>query len=349
MAKNTDEVAVTELIASEWTSKKNPPRETERREQDRAITTAQKAGIHVTISPGRESINWNPEGAFFFVGTTVTTIGYGNLAPATVIGKVFCTIFATFGIPLNLVVLNKAGQATLHGVELIAGALRKRGFKEVRLLSGGLFLGVGFTLFLLIPSTVFMTVEGWSYAESYYFSFITLSTIGFGDYVVGEVTATSSPVKPPRQTRRCILTACRTRGARGHSGCRNETVQYPAFYKTLVAAWFFFGLAWLSALFSAITGALERAVTETGRAEPERPRGGEGAGGSPRAQCPRAQCPRAQSPRAQCPRAQSPRARPPFSQKGGSGRRRRSEFDIFVIHTFNARSEIPLMVVGKDT
>ncbi|XP_061406131.1 potassium channel subfamily K member 16-like [Lethenteron reissneri] len=264
-----------------------------------AITMAQKAGIHVATSPGRESINWNPEGAFFFVGTTVSTIGYGNLAPATVTGKVFCTIFATFGIPLNLVVLNKAGQATLHGVELIAGALRKRGLKEcqVRLLSGGLFLGVGFALFLLIPSAVFMTVEGWGYAESYYFSFITLSTIGFGDYVVG----------------------------------RNETVQYPAFYKTLVAAWFFFGLAWLSALFSAITGALERAVSETGRAEPERPRGGGGEGA------------------AGCPAARPPGARPPLPQREGGGRRRRSEFELFVIHTFDARSEIPLMVVGKGT
>ena len=29
--------------------------------------------------------------------------------------------------------------------------------------------------------------EGWSYSEGIYFAFITLSTIGFGDYVVGKV------------------------------------------------------------------------------------------------------------------------------------------------------------------
>lgn len=33
---------------------------------------------------------------------------------------------------------------------------------------------------------VFSHVEGWSFSEGFYFAFITLSTIGFGDYVVGE-------------------------------------------------------------------------------------------------------------------------------------------------------------------
>jgi len=33
---------------------------------------------------------------------------------------------------------------------------------------------------------IFSHVEGWSFSEGFYFAFITLSTIGFGDYVVGE-------------------------------------------------------------------------------------------------------------------------------------------------------------------
>lgn len=32
----------------------------------------------------------------------------------------------------------------------------------------------------------FSHVEGWSFREGFYFAFVTLSTIGFGDYVVGE-------------------------------------------------------------------------------------------------------------------------------------------------------------------
>jgi hypothetical protein len=33
---------------------------------------------------------------------------------------------------------------------------------------------------------LFSHVEGWSFREGFYFAFITLSTIGFGDYVVGK-------------------------------------------------------------------------------------------------------------------------------------------------------------------
>lgn len=42
-------------------------------------------------------------------------------------------------------------------------------------------------MFLCLPSLFFQITEGWSYSEGIYFAFITLSTIGFGDYVVGKV------------------------------------------------------------------------------------------------------------------------------------------------------------------
>ena len=50
----------------------------------------------------------------------------------------------------------------------------------------GLFVASGSLLFLVIPPLLFSYVEDWSYGEGFYYAFITLSTIGFGDYVVGE-------------------------------------------------------------------------------------------------------------------------------------------------------------------
>ena len=41
----------------------------------------------------------------------------------------------------------------------------------------------GITLFLLIPSWVFSYFEGWSYPLAFYYSYVTTTTIGFGDYV----------------------------------------------------------------------------------------------------------------------------------------------------------------------
>lgn len=58
----------------------------------------------------------------------------------------------------------------------------------VRVLSAVLFLLVGCLLFVLTPTFVFCYVEGWSKLEAIYFVVVTLTTVGFGDYVAGEAT-----------------------------------------------------------------------------------------------------------------------------------------------------------------
>ncbi|NXX20711.1 KCNKG protein, partial [Podargus strigoides] len=54
--------------------------------------------------------NWDFSNSFFFAGTVVTTIGYGNLSPSTVAGQIFCVFYALFGVPLNLAFLNQLGK-----------------------------------------------------------------------------------------------------------------------------------------------------------------------------------------------------------------------------------------------
>lgn len=41
----------------------------------------------------------------------------------------------------------------------------------------------GIALFLLLPAWVFTYFENWPYSISLYYSYVTTSTIGFGDYV----------------------------------------------------------------------------------------------------------------------------------------------------------------------
>lgn len=50
----------------------------------------------------------------------------------------------------------------------------------------GVVLASGSLLLLVVPPLLFSYIEGWTFGEGLYFAFITLSTIGFGDYVVGE-------------------------------------------------------------------------------------------------------------------------------------------------------------------
>lgn len=39
--------------------------------------------------------------------------GYGNQCPTSTAGQIFCVFFALFGIPLNVVVLNRVGKYML--------------------------------------------------------------------------------------------------------------------------------------------------------------------------------------------------------------------------------------------
>lgn len=55
----------------------------------------------------------------------------------------------------------------------------------VRVISAVLSILLGCLLFVAVPILVFQEVEGWSLLESAYFVVITLTTVGFGDYVAG--------------------------------------------------------------------------------------------------------------------------------------------------------------------
>jgi hypothetical protein len=48
-----------------------------------------------------------------------------------------------------------------------------------------LYLIPGFVIFLILPSCIFMHFESWTFIKSFYYAFVTLTTIGFGDIVAG--------------------------------------------------------------------------------------------------------------------------------------------------------------------
>nr|XP_012602389.1 potassium channel subfamily K member 17 isoform X2 [Microcebus murinus] len=151
----------------------------------RDIVEAYKSGASLlsnTTSMGR----WELVGSFFFSVSTITTIGYGNLSPHTMAARLFCIFFALVGIPLNLVVLNRLGHLMQRGVHRCARRLGGAGQdpSTARWLAGSGALLSGLLLFLLLPPLLFAHMEGWSYIEGFYYAFITLSTVGFGDYVI---------------------------------------------------------------------------------------------------------------------------------------------------------------------
>lgn len=58
--------------------------------------------------------------------------GYGNMSPSSTAGQIFCVFFALFGIPLNVVVLNRVGKYMLVIVKNISTLLEGKTKHEVR-------------------------------------------------------------------------------------------------------------------------------------------------------------------------------------------------------------------------
>ncbi|XP_026210680.1 potassium channel subfamily K member 17 [Anabas testudineus] len=172
---------------------------------------------------------WKFTSSAVFAATVVTTIGYGNQCPTTTAGQIFCVFFALFGIPLNVVVLNRVGKYMLvierNISDFLQGKTRRRNCTRfsVHLVS---YLS-GTVLFFIMPMIVFQLQEGWTYSQAIYYCFISLSTIGFGDFV-----ADSNPDK-----------------------------QYPDWYSVLMASWIFFGMAWLALVINHSIDILERLNT----------------------------------------------------------------------------------------
>ncbi|XP_041843144.1 potassium channel subfamily K member 5-like [Melanotaenia boesemani] len=179
---------------------------------------SEAAGQGVTITGDNHRNTWDWTNSVVFAATIVTTIGYGNVAPKTQGGRAFCILYGLCGIPLCLVWISELGSFFGDRAKRLSQVLLRKGVsvKKVQLLCTVLFLLWGLLVHLLIPPFVFMSVEGWSYLEGIYFSFITLTTVGFGDYVAGV----------------------------------NPDIQYPRLYRTFAEIWIYMGLAWLSLFFS---------------------------------------------------------------------------------------------------
>uniref|UniRef100_A0A914E8H0 Potassium channel domain-containing protein n=1 Tax=Acrobeloides nanus TaxID=290746 RepID=A0A914E8H0_9BILA len=66
--------------------------------------------VVVKSIPHGAGYQWQFVGAFFFCTVVLTTVGYGHSTPATIGGKLFCMIFALFGIPLGLIMFQSIGE-----------------------------------------------------------------------------------------------------------------------------------------------------------------------------------------------------------------------------------------------
>ena len=126
---------------------------------------------------------WNYKNSFFFAATIVTTIGYGNVYPHTPGGKIFTMIYAIVGIPFFGILLSRIGDYLMNKVNVVEyklfGKPRKTKYRII-VLAG--YIIIGSVLILFIPAYLFTLIEGWTYLDAFYFTVITLTTVGIGDF-----------------------------------------------------------------------------------------------------------------------------------------------------------------------
>jgi len=146
---------------------------------------------------------WPYENAVMFCLVTITSVGYGNNCPSRVETKLITIFFAMLGLAfigfaieqfrlllVDNVAKRIAEQMTKLKTRVIAdgpppdeeeekGKRRFNIFAMWGKRSGAILALVSWWL---CGSAIFMTLEGWDYLDAFYFSFITLSTIGYGDF-----------------------------------------------------------------------------------------------------------------------------------------------------------------------
>nr|XP_044629600.1 potassium channel subfamily K member 16-like isoform X2 [Equus asinus] len=152
--------------------------------------------------------------------------GYGTIAPRTPMGQLFCVFYALLGIPLTIIFLELVSKAISQPLSGLGKYLQNMGIKEgqVKICMLVFFLVTGLLIFILLPPLIFTHTEGWTYEEGLYFAFISLSTIGFGDYVIDTY--------PPQK----------------------HTRLYPA----IIILWYTFGLTWITLMFDLFSKILEK-------------------------------------------------------------------------------------------
>ncbi|XP_049914817.1 potassium channel subfamily K member 10a [Epinephelus moara] len=187
---------------------------------------AVNAGVNPIGDTSYNSSHWDLGSAFFFAGTVITTIGYGNIAPSTEGGKIFCILYAIFGIPLFGFLLagvgDQLGTIFVKSIAKVEKMFRNKHNQisqtKIRVASTLLFILVGCILFVTIPAVIFKHIEGWTALDATYFVVITLTTVGIGDYVAGG----------------------------------DRRIQYRKWYRPLVWFWILGGLAYFAAVLNMI-------------------------------------------------------------------------------------------------
>jgi hypothetical protein len=185
---------------------------------------AEVGGVRVGVnpkSPIENLTNWDLQSTIFLAFEVIGAIGYGNATPRTTGGRAFCICYALLGIPLFIAAAIGISEQLVR----LAEAIRRGIYRQVlrlpapdktltasHVIDAMILIALGLVLFVFIPAAIFTALETWTYPEALYCCFITVLSVGFGDFVPG----TESPAS------------------------------YQAWYRLMVGFWILIALLWFT-------------------------------------------------------------------------------------------------------
>jgi len=162
------------------------------------------------VSTGRNGssvASWSFGQSFFFSSTVVTTIGYGHQTPLSPEGKFFCILYALIGIPMTMLLITAVVDRLMSPVNLLLIWINNNMGHlyspfSLRIFHLSLILLAILIALFLIPAALFTCLEDqWGYLDSMYYCFVSLTTVGLGDFIPGDT---------PGQHLRPLYKACTT-------------------------------------------------------------------------------------------------------------------------------------------
>ena len=142
--------------------------------------------IVIERKPHKNGPQWKFAGAFYYALVVLTLIGYGHSTANTTVGKVTTMVYAMVGIPMALVMFQSMGERMNKFFSVIIRKVRgwmgctRVDANEMDLIIASICTS---NMLVVVGAILYHNQEGWSLFESFYYSFVTLSTIGFGDFV----------------------------------------------------------------------------------------------------------------------------------------------------------------------